>query len=159
MTRMLHPEESEAPIRQVLVVSHDYGSRTICARMLSQAGFAVSEAENGQAAWSALLAGSCELVITDDFMPGCTGLELAEQMRSDGMTTPVILISGAAESPGRIVSSGAQMVVFLAKPFSFYELLIRVNAALDSFPTTAQRRTGARRQESVVGRGARQLGR
>ena len=123
----------------VLVVDDDESVRAVCAEMLSRAGFAVSEAENGEQALTELRSVHYHLVITDYHMPKVSGTELARQMRVAGMTQPVILISGTMDIEDQISDSGHLIDTVLPKPFSFDELLSRVNAVLDLVPRATLR--------------------
>jgi DNA-binding response OmpR family regulator len=116
----------------VLVVEDDWSAATTCAKMLTHAGFAVSGAESVEQAWEALQSTRYHLVITDHFMPQASGLELARRMRAAGMTQPVILISGTPDIEKLRFDPADRIDDILPKPFSFYELVLRVNAALDS---------------------------
>jgi CheY-like chemotaxis protein len=59
-----------------------------------------------------------QAVVTDFLMPGLTGLEVAEAIRTRGCTTPIVLISGcaAADDQRRAVEAGLH---FVCKPVSF----------------------------------------
>jgi two-component system alkaline phosphatase synthesis response regulator PhoP len=118
----------------VLVVDDDWSVAATCAEMLVRAGFLVSGAENGEQAWEALQCVHYHLVITDYLMPKASGLELARRMRRAGMMQPVILISGSPDIEKQVSDSRIPIDVILPKPFSFYELLNRINAVLDLFP-------------------------
>ncbi len=117
----------------VLVVDDDWSVAATCAEMLVRAGFQVSGAENGEQAWEALQCVHYHLVITDYLMPKASGLELARRMRGAGMMQPVILISGSTDIEKQVADSKIPIDVILPKPFSFYELLNRINAVLDLF--------------------------
>ena len=123
--------------RHVLVVDDDLSVGTICAEMLTRAGFAVSGAQNGEQAWEALRLVHYHLVITDYLMPKATGLELARRMRFAGMMQPVILISGIPNIEKQVTDSRNSIDAILPKPFSFYELLNRIHAVLNIVPRAA----------------------
>ena len=128
--------------KQVLVADDDLSIGTLCAVMLTRAGFAVTRAEDGEQAWETLRCEQFHLVITDYNMPRISGLELARRMRSAGMMQPVILISGTPNVEKLVSDSGTPIDAILIKPFSFYELMNRINAVLDSIqPTTLEQPT------------------
>lgn len=108
--------------------------RGACSTVLSRAGFAVSEAVDGEQAWERLQAADYRLLITDHAMPKVTGSELVRRARAAGMTLPVILISGMATVEREFGDVRHFIAFFLPKPFSVLQLLNRVNAVLDSHP-------------------------
>jgi two-component system, cell cycle sensor histidine kinase and response regulator CckA len=107
---------------KVLLVDDEELVRQLLARMLSDADFAVEEADNGASALQAAhrLNGSLSLVITDVRMPVMDGLEFARALRKTDKNIPVLFISGF--DPGLITESGFQAEV-LRKPFTPEEFL------------------------------------
>lgn len=89
---------SHAPGPQgtVLLVDDEELLRRLLSRMLSDAGFAVVEAENGAAALEAAkrLDGALRLVVTDIHMPVMDGLGFAQEFRPTHPDVPIIYISG-----------------------------------------------------------------
>jgi CheY-like chemotaxis protein len=69
--------------------------------MLSDLGHQVIEAASGKKALEILRAGArVDLVMTDQAMPGMTGLQLAAEIRTSWPDLPVMLTTGYAELPG-----------------------------------------------------------
>ncbi|WP_338105563.1 response regulator [Microvirga tunisiensis] len=103
----------------VLLVEDDPLVMTATAATLEDLGHAVVEASSAEAALRVLREGTAiDLVVTDHAMPGMTGLELAERIRAEWPTLPILLASGHAELPER---SGLS-IPRLAKPFRRDEL-------------------------------------
>jgi len=69
-----------------------------------------------------------DAVILDLMLPGTPGLQILRGMRSDGIRTPVILLTALGSVEERVagLSSGADD--YLVKPFAFAELMARINA-------------------------------
>jgi CheY-like chemotaxis protein len=63
-----------------------------------------------------------DLVLSDTVMPGISGYELVQRIRSNWPHVPLVLMSGYAEDP-RVQEEIARGVAFLAKPFSPQSLL------------------------------------
>ncbi len=122
---------SEAPLKEtILLVDDEESVRTIVLKILRRAKYNVLEAENGEAALRVAEAhqGKIDLVITDMFMPGLRGPEVAQKL---AMTRPglrVLFMSGYADQDLRTgVPAGAN---FLNKPFSGADLAKTVEAVL-----------------------------
>jgi CheY-like chemotaxis protein len=113
---------------KVLLVDDEELVRELLARVLSDAGFAVEQADNGASALQAArrLNGSLSLVITDVDMPVMDGLEFARALRGTDREIPFLFITGL--DPALIIESGFQAEV-LAKPFmpeEFIETVTRL---------------------------------
>ncbi|UYP32254.1 response regulator [Pseudomonas sp. Z8(2022)] len=83
--------------RSVLVVDDDPLVLLSTTAMLEDLGATVSQASSAEEAVAALKTMIVDLVITDQVMPGMTGTQLAEQLRSTHPRLPVILASGFAD--------------------------------------------------------------
>ena len=129
-----HPSQTSALRASTHQVSAIDVTQSVSLSLHIRAGFQVSGAENGEQAWEALQCVHYHLVITDYLMPKASGLELARRMRGAGMMQPVILISGSRDLEKQVADSKIPIDVVLPKPFSFYELLNRINAVLDLLP-------------------------
>ncbi|MXQ13376.1 hybrid sensor histidine kinase/response regulator [Microvirga makkahensis] len=114
--------ERERPARRactVLLVEDDPLVMMGTAAMLEDLGHTVAEASSGEAALSILRTDvSIDLVVTDHAMPGMTGLELAERIRTKWPSMPILLASGHAELPER----AGLAIPRLTKPFQRDEL-------------------------------------
>jgi CheY-like chemotaxis protein len=86
----------------ILLVDDDALVCSTTSSMLSDLGHQVRPAASGKAALEFLRAGAkVDLVLTDQAMPGMTGLQLAAQIRSAWPDLPIMLTTGYAELPDR----------------------------------------------------------
>jgi len=119
VTAKAEPQPQHERGRRVLVVDDDPLISASTAAMLEDLGHIVVEASSAARALDVLRLGPrIDLVITDQAMPGMTGLELARQVRQTWPGTPVILASGYADLP----ESVEVPVPRLAKPYQQAEL-------------------------------------
>jgi DNA-binding NtrC family response regulator len=103
--------------RQILVIDDDPAVRELVARTIERAGFRADTAKDGENGWDALRNAAYDLVITDNEMPGLTGLKLIERIRSVSIEPPCILISGNPTEVDSILIERVGPCAFLAKPF------------------------------------------
>ncbi len=118
----------------VLLVEDEAAVRQFAARALSNKGYTVLEAENGELAIDILDSheGEIDILVTDVVMPNMDGPTLIRNARQSNPGMKAILISGYAEDVFRKDMDGdLEDAAFLAKPFSLKELLTIVNARLD----------------------------
>jgi PAS domain S-box-containing protein len=121
-------EPARGPSLTVLAVDDDALVLMNTAAMLEDLGHRVVEAHSGLKALE-LLKGdeAIDLVITDQAMPGMTGLELTEAIRAERPELPILLATGYAELPEGLKTDLPR----LSKPFGQRELQIAVNAAAE----------------------------
>jgi len=118
--------------KKVLVVDDEAHIRHIMAMKLSNAGYEVLTAEDGEEALEVCLAEGPQLVITDYQMPLMTGLEMCRQLRQHDQTRqlPVLMLTarGFDIPPQEMASAGILDV--LSKPFSPREVLEKVRTLI-----------------------------
>jgi CheY-like chemotaxis protein len=131
------PAPSEPPVAirkwRILVADDDEGMRCLSSNVLSDTGFDVHVACDGEQAWDALCHGHFDLLITDNDMPRLTGMKLIERIRETGMQLPVIIASGSVLTASAHESPQLQIAAVLSKPFSIAELINAARFALFSF--------------------------
>jgi DNA-binding NtrC family response regulator len=113
----------------VLVVDDDPLMRGLLAEWLSEAGYGVSQAENGTTALQMLRSRPAGLLITDMDMPGRDGAQTLDEARRMLPGMPVIAISGGArDARQNWVATARQLgaAKTLAKPFERQDLLAAV---------------------------------
>jgi two-component system, chemotaxis family, chemotaxis protein CheY len=121
----------------VLIVEDDAATRRLYKFLLSNAGYAVLEAEDGVTALEQLSRNHCDLVITDMNMPRMDGMELIQAIRRDFAYVYVIMITafGTPDTEKQAMRVGAND--YLAKPFDFEELERRVRTFFETRATSA----------------------
>ncbi len=104
--------------RKVLVVDDDPAVRKSIDRVLSNKGYAVITAENGEEAMRKLNEEKYDLVYTDIRMPGMSGLDVAEQVKARKPWTPVVIITGYGTDAAQARAKAAGVSSFVHKPLS-----------------------------------------
>jgi len=117
---------------RILVVQGEQDLRQLTAEVLVNAGYQVEVAENGATAWSALQLSQYDLLITDQFLPKVSGVELLKKIHAAHMTLPVIMATGFLPTWGFALHIWLQPVKMLLKPYSFQKLLATVKHVLDT---------------------------
>jgi two-component system OmpR family response regulator len=97
---------------------------------LKEAGFIVDHADNGPDGLHHALTESYDAAIIDLMLPGLDGLSIIMEMRKNGTTTPVLILSAKRTVDERVEGLRAGGDDYLTKPFAFAELLARVQALL-----------------------------
>jgi two-component system OmpR family response regulator len=123
------PEKAEQDMR-ILVVEDDAKIASFVVNGLKQNGFAVDRCANGEDAHIHATTTAYDAAIVDIMLPKLDGLSLVQQLRKDGVHTPVIILSAKASVDDRIKGLQAGGDDYLTKPFAFSELLARVQALI-----------------------------
>ena len=111
-----------------LIIEDDAAIASFIARGLREAGFAVDVASNGHDGLEAAISGQPDVAIVDLMLPGRDGLSVIDELRRQGRTTPVLILSAKRSVDDRVQGLQAGGDDYLTKPFAFAELLARVQA-------------------------------
>lgn len=126
--------------RKILLVEDDKDTAGYLSRGLGQEGHSVEHVADGREGLFRATDQAFDLIILDRMLPGMDGIAILRAIRAAGVATPVLILSALASVGDRIEGLDAGSDDYLTKPFSFAELLARVNALLrrsDGRPTEA----------------------
>ncbi|MBL8112894.1 MAG: response regulator transcription factor [Acidobacteria bacterium] len=116
--------------RRLLVVEDDPQLSGFLVKGLREERFAVDLAEDGEAATEKGLAGGYDAILLDHILSKKDGFDVCRELRDGGVDAPILMLTARDEDPrGPGPRRGADD--YLAKPFSFEELLPRLRALLE----------------------------
>jgi DNA-binding response OmpR family regulator len=127
---------------KVLIVEDDEVIAQGMARHLGAAGFDAVWVGNGEQGLARLRYEQPDACVLDLMLPGLDGWKLIETLRSEGIATPVVVVSARGTEHDRVHALEIGADDYLVKPFSMKELVARVRAAA---------RRGIRREETPRG--------
>mgnify|MGYP006275379551 CR=1 FL=1 len=107
-----------APGLKVLLVEDHAINALLATAMLNREGCLVDPAAGGPEALAAVAVGDYDLILMDMRMPGMTGPETAREMRSQGVTTPIVALTANTFEDDRQICLDAGMNDFLMKPLT-----------------------------------------
>jgi len=110
------------PQRQILVVEDEEIARDVLIQALETLGFGAIGAANGRHALEILALQPVDMILTDIYMPEMNGLELLKQLRDQGSTLPVVLITGYDADDARQAAETYRASALLLKPFRLVQL-------------------------------------
>src|SRR5690348_9876180 len=116
--------------RKILLVEDDRETAAYLSKGLGQEGHSVELATNGQDGLFRATDGSFDLIVLDRMLPVLDGISVLKALRAAQIDTPVLVLSALASVGDRIEGLECGSDDYLVKPFSFAELLARVNALL-----------------------------
>ena len=115
---------------RVLLVEDDKKLASYIEKGLKEAGFAVDRAEQGDEGLRLVLGSLYDVAIVDVMLPQLDGLTLIDRMRARKVLTPVLILSAKRSVDDRVRGLQTGGDDYLTKPFSFAELLARIQALI-----------------------------
>jgi two-component system phosphate regulon response regulator PhoB len=117
---------------RVLVIDDEPDIVALVAYHLAKSGYSVSTATNGTEGFAMAKRDKPALIVLDLMLPGLSGFEVMEQLRSDPTTqrVAVLMLTARREEGDRIQGLALGADDYLTKPFSPQELVLRVAAIL-----------------------------
>jgi two-component system, OmpR family, response regulator MprA len=115
---------------RVLVVEDDAPVRRMLERTLSAEGYAVAAVADGGTALARVEAEAPDAIVLDVAMRGIDGLTVARRLRSQGVATPILMLTARDGVRDRVAGLDAGADDYLVKPFALSELAARVRALL-----------------------------
>ncbi|MGA2080388.1 MAG: heavy metal response regulator transcription factor [Holophaga sp.] len=127
---------------KILIVEDEPKTAAYLTRGLSENGYTVQAAGNGETGLAAARSGAFDLVLLDVMLPGRSGWSVIEALRKEGFQTPVLFLTAKDTVPDRVKGLELGADDYLVKPFAFSELLARIRGLL--------RRNAMRPQEALA---------
>ena len=115
---------------KILVVEDEKKIAESIKKGLTIEGYSVDIASTGLQALDLIEDLSHNLIILDIMIPGLDGIEVLKKLRLSNINVPVLILSAKSEIEDRILGLNLGSDDYLAKPFSFEELLARIKALL-----------------------------
>ncbi len=116
--------------QRILVIEDEPGIRTAIKDELEFEGFQGDLAEDGPSGLAAILRGSADLIVLDLMLPGRNGFQICEEVRSQSIRTPIIVLTARTQEADKVRGFGLGADDYLTKPFSLAELVARIRAVL-----------------------------
>jgi two-component system nitrogen regulation response regulator NtrX len=115
---------------QLLIVDDEANTLASLARAFRLAGHEATVCDNAAKALQLAKSQPFDLILSDVVMPGRDGLALLEDLKTQGVTAPVVIMSGQAHIEMAVRATRLGALDFLEKPISTEKLLLTVDNAL-----------------------------
>ena len=119
---------------RILLVEDEPSAATMLAKGLREEAYAVDVAADGETAQSQAFVNDYDLIVLDIVLPGKDGFTVCRELRTNGLTVPVLMLTARDAVEDRIEGLDSGADDYLPKPFDFDELLARVRALLRRKP-------------------------
>ncbi|MCD7741340.1 MAG: response regulator transcription factor [Ruminococcus sp.] len=96
--------------------------------ILKHNNYSIDNVYNGDDALKYATTGKYDIIVLDIMMPGLSGIEALKEMRKQGVSAPILLLTAKCELEDKIEGLDAGADDYLTKPFAMSELLARLRA-------------------------------
>jgi two-component system OmpR family response regulator len=128
---------------QVLLVEDEATVARTLADALRKSGLAVDHAKDGEDAWYMAGTGQYAAIVLDLGLPRIDGMTVMKRLRSEGVATPILILSARGSWAERVEGINAGADDYLPKPFQTEELLARVHGLIRRSSGMAATKLGA----------------
>jgi two-component system alkaline phosphatase synthesis response regulator PhoP len=123
-------ERARPALPRILLVEDEMSLVITLTDRLAAEGYLVESVNDGVLAVDSLLADRFDLVLLDVALPGKNGFDVCRELRQQGSSVPVLMLTARGEVTDRVVGLKLGADDYLVKPFEMIELLARVEALL-----------------------------
>lgn len=113
---------------RILVIEDDARVRAYILKGLKEAGHVVDVAEEGETGLHMARAERYDVLVVDRMLPKLDGIRIVQELRGSGYRAGVLILSALGDVDDRVTGLRAGGDDYLVKPFSFVELLARIEA-------------------------------
>lgn len=118
---------------RILVVEDNEELQGILADFLEVKGAEADFADNGELGLKLALESEFDAIILDVMMPNKDGMQVTKELRENGRTTPILMLTALNGQDDLIIGFGNGVDDFVSKPFQFPELEVRLSALMKRF--------------------------
>lgn len=115
-------------IMRILIIEDDQEAAAYLVKALKEAGHVADHAADGEAGYAMASTADYDVLVVDRLLPRRDGLSVIEALKREGNATPVLILSALGQVDDRVEGLRAGGDDYLPKPYSFSELLARVEA-------------------------------
>lgn len=123
---------------QILVIDDEAHNRQALTLLLSHSGYQVQSAVSGEEALDIMQKTPFEIIITDLFLPGVSGIDILKRVKEESPYTSVILITGNASAETAVEAMKEGAFDYITKPFNFEKLKVIVAKAVEKSRLVAE---------------------
>jgi two-component system alkaline phosphatase synthesis response regulator PhoP len=121
-------------VTRILLIEDEAGLVLTLTDRLTNEGYAVESAADGESGLERASQEAFDLVILDLMLPRMSGFDVCRELRRRGITTPVIMLTARGQVVDKVVGLKLGADDYVTKPFEMAELLARVEARLRRAP-------------------------
>lgn len=110
----------------ILLIEDDVPVATMLNKGLSETGYSVTVAPDGNIGWELASGNGFDLLVLDIMLPGINGLELCKRLRKEEINIPILMLTALGTTENIVLGLDSGADDYLVKPFKFAELEARL---------------------------------
>jgi two-component system alkaline phosphatase synthesis response regulator PhoP len=121
---------SSPPRKRILLVEDEPGLVLTLTDRLRSEGYDVGSASDGPSGLALATRERWDVILLDVMLPGASGFEVCRDMRQQGVTTPVVMLTARGQVVDKVLGLKLGADDYLTKPFDMMELLARIEVQI-----------------------------
>lgn len=117
-------------MKKILIIEDEPNIRELVMYNLKANGYEALESEDGILGITLVYKEQPDLILLDVMLPGKDGYEICKELRSDGVTIPIIMLTAKSEEVDKVLGLEFGADDYISKPFGVRELMARIKAVL-----------------------------
>lgn len=117
-------------MKKILIIEDEPNIRELVTYNIKASGYIPLEAEDGTTGITLVYKEKPDLILLDIMLPGKDGYEICKELRSEGIKTPIIMLTAKSEEIDKVLGLEFGADDYIAKPFGIRELMARIKAVL-----------------------------
>lgn len=122
-------------MKKILIIEDEPSIRELVTYNLKANGYEPLEAEDGTLGITLVYKDKPDLILLDIMLPGKDGYEICKELRAEGNTTPIIMLTAKSEEIDKVLGLEFGADDYISKPFGIRELMARIKAVLRRYET------------------------
>ena len=127
--------QNKMNVKRILLVEDEPGLVLTLSDRLTNEGYSVETAEDGNLGLERAATESFDLIILDVMLPGKNGFDVCRDLRQKGLQKPILMLTARGQVSDKVVGLKLGADDYLTKPFDMMELLARIEALLRRSPS------------------------
>jgi DNA-binding response OmpR family regulator len=115
---------------RILLVEDDVDLSATVTEVLTDQNYVVDAVKNAETAWEYVQVYPYSAILLDVTLPGMSGVHFCEQLRKNGYTLPVLIMTARDTTSDKVIGLDAGADVYLVKPVNLQELLAQLRSSL-----------------------------
>jgi DNA-binding response OmpR family regulator len=117
-------------LKKILIIEDEPAILKGLTTSLEEEGYSVASAMDGNAGYNLAKSQNNDLIILDVMLPNKDGFEICRDLRKDGISTPILMLTSKKEEIDKVLGLEIGADDYVTKPFSLRELIARIKALL-----------------------------
>ncbi len=115
---------------KVLIIEDDHNLRLLIKNFLERYKYLTEEASDGKEGYQKIITNEYDCILLDLNLPKLDGIEVARKVRSEGINTPIIMLTARSQIYNKIEGFDTGADDYITKPFDMKELVARISAII-----------------------------